>query len=337
MNELQMIWGWEPALYLFLGGLGAGTFAAAAVLFLATKAQKTKTLSAAAWASIACLAGGLLLLILELEVPWRGLMLWQSFSHFTSWMTFGAWMAFAALAVFGLTAILSTERLSRLLAKKWKALPEKRDRILKALCIAGIVLGLGVAVYTGLLLMSAPGVPLWNTWLLPCLFTVSALDTGVAAVVVVLAITKEGSHDVSRKLEAAVVVLVLVEIVALICFVLTMLAGNPATAALSLEGAEPTAAMQAEGYALMEGANASMMTLLTGSLAPAFWAVFVGLGLAAPLAAAVWGLRPRAKRAHAAALAGAACALVGGCALRFLVLMAGAHVDFVGNALASLL
>ena len=30
---LQTIWGWQPALYLFLGGMGAGTFVMAAVLF----------------------------------------------------------------------------------------------------------------------------------------------------------------------------------------------------------------------------------------------------------------------------------------------------------------
>lgn len=32
--ELQLIWGWQPALYLFLGGLGAGSFVIAACLFL---------------------------------------------------------------------------------------------------------------------------------------------------------------------------------------------------------------------------------------------------------------------------------------------------------------
>ena len=32
--ELQTIWSWQPALYLFLGGMGAGAFVMAAVLFL---------------------------------------------------------------------------------------------------------------------------------------------------------------------------------------------------------------------------------------------------------------------------------------------------------------
>ena len=30
--ELQTIWSWQPALYLFLGGMGAGAFVMAAVL-----------------------------------------------------------------------------------------------------------------------------------------------------------------------------------------------------------------------------------------------------------------------------------------------------------------
>ena len=31
---LQLTWSWQPALYLFLGGMGAGAFIMAAVLFL---------------------------------------------------------------------------------------------------------------------------------------------------------------------------------------------------------------------------------------------------------------------------------------------------------------
>ena len=34
MIELQSVWGWQPALYLFLGGMGAGAFVVAAVLYL---------------------------------------------------------------------------------------------------------------------------------------------------------------------------------------------------------------------------------------------------------------------------------------------------------------
>ena len=36
---LQLTWSWQPALYLFLGGMGAGAFIMAAVLFLIDKAK----------------------------------------------------------------------------------------------------------------------------------------------------------------------------------------------------------------------------------------------------------------------------------------------------------
>ena len=144
-----------------------------------------KTICIASWAATACLVAGLLLLLSELTNPLRGMLLWQSFSNGTSWMTFGAWVVFAAVIVFGLMAVLSTEQWVKPVSKKWKGYPKARNRMRSVLAVVGIVLGLCVAVYTGILLMSVPGVPLWNTLLLPCLFTVSALDTGAALVEIV--------------------------------------------------------------------------------------------------------------------------------------------------------
>ena len=34
---IQTMWGWEPAIYLFLGGLAGGTFFISALVRLATK------------------------------------------------------------------------------------------------------------------------------------------------------------------------------------------------------------------------------------------------------------------------------------------------------------
>ena len=97
MDSLQTIWGWQPALYLFLGGLGAGTFLTAGILFLKDRGRHRRALCLGMWFSVICLCVGLLLLVTELINPLRGLMLWQSFSNFTSWMTYGAWLVFAAV------------------------------------------------------------------------------------------------------------------------------------------------------------------------------------------------------------------------------------------------
>ena len=321
MAELQSVWGWQPALYLFLGGMGAGAFVVAALLYFLDRQSNRKTICIASWAATACLVAGLLLLLSELTNPLRGMLLWQSFSNGTSWMTFGAWVVFAAVIVFGLMAVLSTEQWVKPVSKKWKGYPKARNRMRSVLAVVGIVLGLCVAVYTGILLMSVPGVPLWNTLLLPCLFTVSALDTGAALVEIVAVAPKRAvlSNKTHRLLEASVVVLVVLEVAVLAAFLATM------------QGSDLTTATGAT-------AAASVRLLAQGMLAPFFWLLVGACGLALPLAMAIAGmvLRKRRKSGRTAMLVGAAGALVGGCALRFLVLMAGLHADVVAQAVSKM-
>ena len=95
--ELQSVWGWQPALYLFLGGMGAGAFIMAAILYLKDRERNARIVCVSMWAAAISLIVGLLLLLMELVTPVRGLLMWQSFSHFTSWMTYGAWGAFGAM------------------------------------------------------------------------------------------------------------------------------------------------------------------------------------------------------------------------------------------------
>lgn len=321
MAELQSVWGWQPALYLFLGGMGAGAFVVAALLYFLDRQSNRKTICIASWAATACLVAGLLLLLSELTNPLRGMLLWQSFSNGTSWMTFGAWVVFAAVIVFGLMAVLSTEQWVKPVSKKWKGYPKARNRMRSVLAVVGIALGLCVAVYTGILLMSVPGVPLWNTLLLPCLFTVSALDTGAALVEIVAVAPKRAvlSNKTHRLLEASVVVLVVLEVVVLAAFLATM------------QGSDLTTATGAT-------AAASVRLLAQGMLAPFFWLLVGACGLGIPLAMAIAGmvLRKRRKSGRTVMLVGAAGALVGGCALRFLVLMAGLHADVVAQAVSKM-
>lgn len=312
---LQSIWGWQPALYLFLGGMGAGAFIMAAVLYLIDQKRHAKIVCVSMWASAVSLGVGLLLLLSELTQPARGLLMWQSFSHFTSWMTYGAWGAFAAIAVFGLSAVLAMEKTRK-----------RFVRARKALAVVGIALGLFVAVYTGMLLMMAPGVPLWNTPLLPFLFAVSGVDTGVALVEVVAVLLAKKDPLASRArvlMERIVVFLVVVECVVLSAFLLAMMSGEGSAAAAA-------------------GARSAEM-LAMGVLAPYFWGLVVLCGLALPLAMAVAGLvlhrrGQGVKRGYGSPMAiGAAGALIGGCTLRFLILAAGIHADVVAETVMSLI
>lgn len=327
---LQLTWSWQPALYLFLGGMGAGAFVMAAVLFLIDRTRHRLIVCVSMWAALASLAVGLLLLLSELITPARGLLMWQSFGHFTSWMTYGAWGAFAAMAVFAVSALLATRPVGVWLATKWKWFEKHGVALRRVLAVVGIVLGAFVAVYTGMLLMSAGGVPLWNTPLLPALFTVSAFDTGVALVeiVAVLLSKKDALAPKARVImERVVVVLVLVECVVMAAFLASML------------GADGQTAMGAT-------AASSAALLVSGGLAACFWGMVVACGLVLPLVMAAAGLvlhrrggkKPCPKRLQGALMAiGAAGALIGGCELRFLILAAGIHADVVAETVKSLI
>lgn len=326
---LQTVWSWQPALYLFLGGMGAGAFVMAAVLFLIDRTKHRLIVCVSMWAALASLAAGLLLLLMELITPVRGLLMWQSFGHFTSWMTYGAWGAFAAMAVFAVSALLATRPVGVWLAKKWKWFGRRGVALRRVLAVLGIALGAFVAVYTGMLLMTAGSVPLWNTPLLPALFTVSAFDTGVALVeLLAVALAKKDplAPRARTLMERIVVVLVIAEVAVLAAFLASMLGGDA-------------------GSAVGATAAASAELLTIGGLAGCFWGMVVACGLALPLVMAVAGLvlhRRSAKRGGKANLAplmalGAAGALIGGCELRFLILAAGIHADVVAETVMGLI
>ena len=54
MEGLQDIWGWQPALYLFLGGMGAGAFIAAMVVYFREGDKARSTVFASLVASRPC-------------------------------------------------------------------------------------------------------------------------------------------------------------------------------------------------------------------------------------------------------------------------------------------
>ncbi|MEG1751206.1 MAG: NrfD/PsrC family molybdoenzyme membrane anchor subunit [Raoultibacter sp.] len=323
---LQTIWGWQPALYLFLGGMGAGAFVMAAVLYLIDQKRHAKIVCTAMWASVISLGVGLLLLLLELTQPVRGLMMWQSFGHFTSWMTYGAWGAFVAILVFGVSGMLATDKVAKKFTHCAKQTQrEKREKQLvlvrKVLAIVGIVLGVFVAIYTGMLLMMAPGVPLWNTPLLPCLFAVSGIDTGVALVevIAVLLAKKDPLAPRARVLmERIVMGLVALECIVLAILLISMLGGG-------------------DGSISAVTAAQSAQLLTVGVLAPYFWILVVACGLVLPLGIVIFERMPHKKQTTDLMALGAAGALIGGCALRFLVLAAGLHADVVAETVMKMI
>lgn len=182
-------WGWLVAIYLFLGGMGAGAFLIAALVELTGFRYKQKfcpTTLAGAGVSGPLLLIGTVLLIFDLGAglhePWRILLM---FTNFQSVMTWGIWILTFFLPIafaYGLIEVMHVH--PELLAwarQRLSFLPETLPyrRIKRVLCSVGIVLAVGTAVYTGVLLSVVRAVPLWNTPLLPALFLVSAISTGM--------------------------------------------------------------------------------------------------------------------------------------------------------------
>ena len=313
MVSLQTTWSWLPAIYLFLGGLGAGAFLTVSILRLAKPGRFKKTVTGGVWVAVAALAIGLLALVSEVEKPFQAMILFKSFVNGSSWMTIGAWLLLATFIVFVLSALLTTDKIADWLGRTIKPLGRVREGINKVLAVIGIPCSLAVAAYTGVLLMAAPAIPLWNSWLLPALFTVSALDTGVAAVALFALLDKDqGIEGVRSKLELAVVCLVVLEAVVLTAFLVTM-----------------------QGAGAYEALSVGMLT--DGVLSVTFWVLVVVVGLVSQLLAALAQV-VASRRKDAGQLppaipaGGAACALVGGFTLRFVVLAAGVHAALVSPA-----
>ncbi len=341
---MQTVWGWQPAIYLFLGGMGAGAFIMAALLYLKHKDAYQRVISGSMWVAVVSLIVGLLLLLMELVTPLRGLLMWQSFSHMSSWMTYGAWGAFGAIITFGLSAVFATPKINVWLKEHCDWFNTHQETLRSVLAVVGIVLGLFVAVYTGMLLKTSDNVPFWNTYLLPALFTVSALDTGIAAVELVIIFNERKVQlQVSSKkfIYQCVVCLVTLEVIVLIVLLSVSMAG-------------------ANGDAIAVAAYQSAETLVAGNLALYFWGLVIILGLLFPFIAAVKELMDlkkdasagedkkaeavaddiqaeKAKHARTLGVIGATGALIGGCALRFLILGVGIHADVVAETILRLI
>ena len=313
--ELQMEWGWLIAIYLFLGGLGAGAFIVTSILQLTTGNLFKNTIKFGAWVSFIAIVVGLVCLVLDVDNPLRALILPQSFVNFTSWMAIGAWLLFVTAIVYVLYALFSTDSVLSWLGRIWSPLKNNGTMVCRVLGVIGLPLSLGVAVYTGILLGSAPAIPLWNTWLLPVLFTVSALDTGVATVsaYAILGEKANGVKLLRKILEGCIVILVAIEATVLVVFLSSMLNGS-----------------------LSESLSAQIIT--SGVLSWPFWILIVGIGLCIPFIVGVIKLSGMIKRETIILpIVGVISALIGGLTLRYVILAAGSHAIMISPALQQLI
>ncbi|OUO85969.1 NrfD/PsrC family molybdoenzyme membrane anchor subunit [Rubneribacter badeniensis] len=300
--EFEPIWGAPIAMYLFLAGLGAGAFVAAtAVGRMAPQAKRT--VRAGRVIALGAVAVGLVLLMVDAKGgflhPWRFALL---LGNVQSVMTWGV-VFLAAFVVIAAVVVV-------------------RDLLKKSvpfgLEAAGCGFAIAVAMYTGVLLGVVKTFPLWNSAVLPFLFLVSAMSTGVCAVFLFARLVCPSEVEKLAFLERVHGWLPWVEtvlVVALLFFV---------------------------GLSSEAGA-ASVVALLTGQWALVFWLGFVVVGLALPLVlhlaqgrvgagvrdacgAEVHGVCPQVESGRACGAVSDVATIVGGFLLRYLVVMAALPV-----------
>lgn len=277
--------------YLFLGGTGAGAVAVLCVLECA-RALRWRALAmpeeffARGWpVCTVTLATGILCLLADLGRPDRLLHLLTSPEP--SAMAVGSFALAAALVLAAAFSAFALFDTVRL----------PRVAVV-CLAAAGVAAAGATAAYTGVLLESLASVLLWRTPFVPALFVLSSASCGIA-VAFLAASFVETRHPYRGPLVWLARVdggIVLVEAGCLAVFLLLAFAG--------------------------EGTVAAARALVLGELAPVFWGVLAVCGLAVPLVLERFLTHGNSRTQL---LWIAALLLVGGFALRWCIVGAGAY------------
>jgi len=294
------IWGWEVAVYLFLGGLAAGLFVLPALIEIGRgERNRSRALRLAPLIALALVTAGLAALFLDLEQKSRFYRFFLAFEP-ASPMSWGSWILLLAypigllLGLGGLTdderrPVLRSAAAPRPLRPVFERAFRFFDRRRGALLRTAIVIGAALGVYTGLLLGALGARPLWNTALLGPLFLLSGLSTGAAF----LLLFRPGGEE-SDRLVRWDMTLIVAEMLFLFLVVLDLASGG-------------------------EAARAAADQIVGGAWTGPFWSIVVVAGLATPAALEFAEIRNRWKSTALAPL----LVLAGGFALRWIFLAAG--------------
>lgn len=245
-------WGWLIAIYLFLGGLGAGAYL---VSFAAEKGLLGDAPSLSRFgyyvsAPLVALGAGLLVFDLGqgLSKPW---LILGMFLNFRSVMTWGIYIlsAFIVVGLFQAYFVWMQKKAPSILTQ------------------AGAVLALATCAYTGMLLAVVKAIPFWNSFLMPVIFVISALSTGLSINSILAHFFEKGELKEGKACQSHLL-LVGTEIVLLSILFGVILSG--------MKGPE---------------AIASADKILYGSLSWAFWGILVAIGLVGPFLLYIYNLR----------------------------------------------
>lgn len=236
----QDVWTWWIAIYLYFGGLGAATLAVTFLTDMYMKAHRDLVLWGA-FSGVILLALGSLMLFIHL-LDHRAvihvlnpMVLIHKPDAWIAWGTqFIIWMMFWGV-LYALPYMYLTSFFDRVPVVNWlldrklvNGIAQLSTRFRKTVGWLATVNGVGVAVYTGLLLQSFPAVALWHNPGVPLLFTVSAFSTAMAFLLLLmyLVIRQPDDQRIRNFYERVDLILISAELVILFSFFHYMQAGN---------------------------------------------------------------------------------------------------------------
>jgi formate-dependent nitrite reductase membrane component NrfD len=228
----QDIWTWWFAVYLYTGGLGAATLAVTFLTDMYLKPHRNLVLWGAG-AGVVLLSLGSMLLFWHLLDHLAAIHVMNPLAMLnqpTAWIAWGTqfilWMMIWGV-IYALPYARKTPLFQGLPLVKdileWPIVVKISDLVEKYRKLIGwlaVVNGVGVAVYTGLVLQSFPAVALWANPGVPLLFTVSAFSTAMAFLLLIMyTILHEAEDDHIRVLyERIDLVLISAELVIIFSF-----------------------------------------------------------------------------------------------------------------------
>lgn len=318
--EMELTWGMPVILYLYLAGVGAGAVTVSASVLLRGGGGGFGGRHFAL-ARYGALIGplpvmlGTVLIIFELGRPFRALNLFKVIS--LSPMSIGTWLLFLFIwvSMFYALAFVPT------LVPRFARLGEQLSRVRSALAWICVPLGIGVAVYTGVMLGAMPSRPFWNSPIIALLFVISALSTGIATIILARSVLhrKGAVPKVERQFSESAYLLTASDLM-LIGFELLVLFLFVMFAHLTVGNVKYAVA------AILPG----------GELATSFWLFVVLIGLLIPALVELVYVVPKLlyhreyEAPRAIEIAVPIAVLFGGFMLRYVVVVAGQITGPVG-------
>jgi len=324
MHEIELTWGFPVIWYLYLAGVGAGALTTSAALLLRGGREERYFHIARYGAFLAAplVIIGTGLLVFEMGSFQTGQ--WFKFLNLfkvinNSPMSIGSWL----LVLF----VLGSIPYSYTFLGKDAGPGDNLHRVRRLLAWIGIPIGIAVAVYTGVLLGAMPARPFWNSPILALIFLLSALSTGMAALIMVDILVnirkskdeamQSESHEANYIMTSTDTIFISLELLAIFLFIMYA----------HLTVSDPIEAIK--------------VIIWGGELATTFWFWVVFVGLLLPITIELYNIMPRLLGIKSEAnipvqwlptthLVVASVVLLGGFMLRYVIVVAGQITGPIG-------